>query len=91
MSFSIAAETLLPSNFFRFGSLLEASSIQIPSVECFSSRGFPTNTRSMRQDRSASLTNSPAHTVKTKNYQIKDCENNQPEEIFAKTLEYFLN
>lgn len=54
------SETLVPSSFFRLGSLFVASSIHVPSAECFSSRGFPTNTRSTRHGSSASLTNSPA-------------------------------
>lgn len=49
----------LPSSFLSLGSLLVASSTQFPSSECFSSRGFPTNTRSTSSGRSASFRNSP--------------------------------
>ena len=61
----------LPSSFFRLGSLLQASSIQFPSAECFSSRGFPTNTMSTRHGRSASLTNSPTQHRKDIMYHVK--------------------
>lgn len=54
-----------PSSFFSFGTLLVASSIQLPSAECFSSSGLPTNTRSSRHGSSASFTNSAASTQNT--------------------------
>lgn len=51
--------TYLPSSFFRLGTLLVASSIQVPSAEYFSSKGFPTKTRSSSVESSASFANSP--------------------------------
>lgn len=57
----------LPSSFFRLGTLLVASSIQVPSAEYFSSKGFPTKTRSSSVESSASFANSPV----TK--QMKSC------------------
>lgn len=50
---------VLPSSFFRLGTLLVASSIQVPSAEYFSSKGLPTKTRSTSDERSASFANSP--------------------------------
>lgn len=47
-----------PSSFLSLGSLFVASSIQLPSAAHFSSNGFPTNTRSTRDGRSASFRNS---------------------------------
>lgn len=48
----------LPSSFFKLGTLLVASSIHVPSAEYFSSKGFPTNTRSTNDGSSASFANS---------------------------------
>lgn len=56
------AQSHLPSSFFSLGTLLVASSIQFPSAECFSSKGFPTNTRSSRHGSSASFRNSATNT-----------------------------
>lgn len=52
----------LPSSFFSLGTLFVASSIQLLSAECFSSKGLPTNTRSSRHGSSASFTNSATST-----------------------------